>query len=489
MFWSGVDVPQGDTKQSFLQSLGVTFSKSPSSVRVIVVGGGLSGQIVADALQSFGFDVSVLEGRGHRSGGRIDTRTNLVPGLWAEAGPEFLSPAHNILRWHINHLGLSLLETSGMEDAPFTPIVEGGDFDYQAIAKEMLLVKEMLIREAEKYHFTKELEGSEIEALDDDTLWSFIESLDISTTAKKFLETHFEFENGIDPREIGLLPYLLLVKSHGPGFFENLEQFRLAGGMSNLTSKLESRLANRIRRGAKVSRITFDGKLARCILEKTTGSVEAESFQGEEIILTTPPRLWNDGELFGIQLQKKHIPQMGDAIKVLISVPAEFAIPTGILPSAFLERNSLVQAIWEGGIGTVINKRILTVMCGGSSAEKMLRMHKSEIIAQIIREISVFCPQFNQLGLAERDFFFKDWGRKKLTGCGYGCPKPYELTDYRPELMSMIPSNLILCGEWESPEMWGYMEGAVRSALSAVLRICHKYGATIPDFLTVRMVI
>lgn len=119
----------------------------------------------------------------------------------------------------------------------------------------------------------------------------------------------------------------------------------------------------------------------------------------------------------------------------------------------------------------------------------MLTMKKGDIVSQIIKEISLFCSHFDQLGLPEKDFFFKDWGRKKLTGCGYGCPRPYELTDYRPELMSAIPPNLHLAGEWESPEMWGYMEGAVRSALNAVLRICHKYGAVIPKDLSDRMVV
>ena len=489
MFWSGVEVPQEGTSSSFLQSLGVSFKHTPSNIKIVVVGGGLTGLIVADALRSLGFDVTVLEGRGHRYGGRIDTKTNLVAGLWAEAGPEFLSPAHKFLIWHIKNLGLGLLETSGMEESPFTPIVAGGDLDYAVVSREVLKVKNALVKRSQKYTFSPDFKGEEIEALDDDTLWSLIEGLNLEAKAEKFLQTHFEFENGIDPRKIGLLPYLLLVKSHGLGFFENLEKYRLDGGMSRLTSILEIRLSGLIQRGAKIARIECLEGSSSCILEKSPGELEPRVIQGHEVILTVPPRLWLGGKLFGVSLTSELIPQMGDAIKVLIKVPSDFHIPTGILPSAFLERDSLVQAIWEGGMGNVKSKRILTIMCGGSAAERMLKMQKSKIISQLISEIGRFCPEFNGLGLSEKDFYIKDWGRRTLTGCGYGCPGPYEFTDYRPDLLSQIPPNLHLSGEWESPEMWGYMEGAIRSALSAVLKICFKYGAYIPNTLLDLMVL
>jgi len=489
MFWSGVEVPQGVSSESLLQSLGVRFKKAPSNITVVVIGGGLSGLISADALKSLGFDVIVLEGRGHRYGGRIDTKTNLVSGLWAEAGPEFLSPAHRLLIWHINNMGLDLLETSGMEESPFTPIVAGGSLDCTFLSKEVLIVKKALTQRSLMHEFSPNFNGGEIEALDDDTLWSLVEELDLSENTEKFLQAHFEFENGIDPRRIGLLPYLVLVKSHGSGFFENLEKYRLNGGMSRLTSILEKRLSGLIQRGAKINRIECQDGLSRCILEKSTGELEQRVIPGHEIILTIPPRLWIGGKLFGVTLTSELIPQMGDAIKVLIKVPSGFHIPTGILPSAFLERDSLVQAVWEGGIGDVKSKRILTIMCGGSSAERMLKMRKDELIIQIISEISKFCPEFSDLGLSEQEFYFKDWGRIKLTGCGYGCPGPYEFTDYRPELLRLTPNNLHLSGEWESSEMWGYMEGAVRSALNAVLKICFKHGAYIPKILQDLMVV
>lgn len=114
-------------------------------------------------------------------------------------------------------------------------------------------------------------------------------------------------------------------------------------------------------------------------------------------------------------------------------------------------------------------------------------MNQREAASLILAEISRYLPSVQSIDF-HGNFYFKDWGRKILTGCGYGCPAPYELTDFRPELMGLLPENLYLCGEWNSVEMWGYMEGAIRSALTAVLKICQMQGATIPDSLHDEMV-
>lgn len=485
MFWHGVEVPsqtcQGiANKSSFLETLGVRFRNKPNNVSIAIVGGGLAGLIAAYEAKSLGFRVQVLEGRAHRTGGRIQTRTDFVPGVWAEAGPEFLSPAHTILLWYLKRFKLELLETEDMVHSPFTPILPDDRIDQTSIEIDSSLLKKALLEESKRL---SKLSAEDMEKLDQDTLWEFIEDQNFPEISNRYFETHFEFENGVNPRKTGLLPYLSLVRCHKDGFFENLERYRIDGGLSQLIQNLESELIGKISKRSHVKRIVKE-RTFQIIQHVVTKDETSTYFHA--VVVTVPPSLWNNGELFNLSLPSDLMPQMGNSIKVLIKVPKEVRIETGILPSSFLNQESLVQAIWESGMGTHPHHKIITVMCGGSAAERLSRMNQDDAIALILHEVSQYYPTIKLVSEKE-NFYFKAWGKKTLTRCGYGCPAPYELTDYRVELEGLLPEKLYLCGEWNSWEMWGYMEGAVRSALTAVLEICRKYDADIPYPLLSRM--
>jgi monoamine oxidase len=449
--------------------MGVRFKNAPSDTTVLVVGAGLCGLVAAYELEKLGFNVKVFEGRTNRIGGRTKTLTNLVNGLHVDVGPEFISPAHTILRQYIHTFGLKLDEVQGMDESPFTPIIKvGGGYD-NSFLDELLDVKRALIDAA--HNLTP--------ANDGENLWAFIQRLNLSERANRFLETHFEFENGESPKKISLLAYLYLIKSHGDGFFENLEKYRLHGGMASLTNSLEaSLLEGTIQRGFRIKRIL--GSICHFDPTEPGGNFQ---MGGDEIICTIPPRLWENGKLFGLSIDPDIIPQMGDTLKITLKTPSECNIPTGILEGSFLDSTNLLQAIWEGGMGEVKNHRILTIMCGGSSAEKILQMKKADLITLIKTELSPYITGFSGISIKDDDCLIIDWRRKSLTGCGYGCPGPYELTEYRAELKKQLPSWLTVAGEWESPEMWGYMEGAVRSALIAARDVAERHGATIPKTL------
>jgi len=488
MFWDGVDVQIGSSNAhselSILKTLGVKFRISPTRVKLAVIGGGIAGLVAGLEARRLGFDVTILEGRSHRVGGRIHTVNYLASGLWAESGPEFISPSHHFLKWYIERYKLSLLKTEGMEDSPFTPILDCDGIDHERIRYQSNCLKELLIKEANGLSSCPSIYCDEMKSFDSDSLWKFIEKTTKDPITRRYLETHFEFENGINPRKIGLLPYLLLVKGHGEGFFENLELYRLNGGLSQLTNSIKHNVCDLVSSNSLVKRITHERKFSIQVASGKRTEVLSDKF--DSIILTVPPRLWEHGELFDMHLPSSLVPQMGDSIKVMIKVPIDIKIETGILPSSFLAMNTLVQAIWESGIGTNTGARILTVMCGGGAAEQLARMTQAEAIDALKREIGIYIPRLTNID--NRNFHFKDWGKRKLTRCGYGCPAPHELTYFRPQLESLLPNNLHVCGDWNSWEMWGYMEGAIRSALTTVLKICRDYGAEIPKSLTERMV-
>ena len=83
----------------------------PARADVVVVGAGLAGLAAAITLVRAGVDVAVLEAR-ERVGGRVLTlRAPFADGLFAEAGPEFISPGHEALRGWLRGYGVPSRES------------------------------------------------------------------------------------------------------------------------------------------------------------------------------------------------------------------------------------------------------------------------------------------------------------------------------------------------------------------------------------------
>src|SRR5688572_12141004 len=95
------------------------FSQNPSDSnvggqdgrrKVVVIGAGLAGLAAAYELDSFGYDVLVLEAR-MRAGGRVQTlREPFSDGLYAEAGAMSVSDVDKVTLDYIKKFDLSLLE-------------------------------------------------------------------------------------------------------------------------------------------------------------------------------------------------------------------------------------------------------------------------------------------------------------------------------------------------------------------------------------------
>ncbi|HZS02124.1 MAG TPA: FAD-dependent oxidoreductase [Chloroflexota bacterium] len=81
-------------------------SSPPPRADVVVVGAGLAGLAAAVTLARRGVDLALLEAR-PRVGGRVLTlRAPFADGLFAEAGPEFISPGHRVLRAWLRAYGV-----------------------------------------------------------------------------------------------------------------------------------------------------------------------------------------------------------------------------------------------------------------------------------------------------------------------------------------------------------------------------------------------
>lgn len=74
--------------------------------RVIVVGAGLAGLVAAYELDRAGHDVTVFEARDEPGGRARTIRAPFADGLFAEAGPARIPPAHDLTLGYADHFGL-----------------------------------------------------------------------------------------------------------------------------------------------------------------------------------------------------------------------------------------------------------------------------------------------------------------------------------------------------------------------------------------------
>src|SRR5438445_8460216 len=92
-----------------------TSAKSGSPPRVAIVGAGIAGLSAAHVLAKSGIAADVYES-GARAGGRILTLQNMVaPGLYTEAGGEFIDTAHADMFSLAREFGLEIKDAFGAD--------------------------------------------------------------------------------------------------------------------------------------------------------------------------------------------------------------------------------------------------------------------------------------------------------------------------------------------------------------------------------------
>src|SRR5438874_2430884 len=98
----------GSSEQPIHATTALPTTPPPATADVVVVGGGLAGLAAAVTLVRGGVDVALREARDRVGGGVLTLRAPFADGLFAEAGPEFISPGHEALRGWLHEYGVPI---------------------------------------------------------------------------------------------------------------------------------------------------------------------------------------------------------------------------------------------------------------------------------------------------------------------------------------------------------------------------------------------
>jgi monoamine oxidase len=420
---------------------------------VIVVGAGLAGLRCATDLVAAGHDVVVLESR-DRVGGRVHSH-RFADGQWCERGAEFVCTAHTEVLALAARLGLQLNDVrTGRSDGARLLDIGGRPTPFSlhhSLGPDLQRWHDALVALAGRVDSDSPTTGDDADDLDARSLHDLITDVGLSLVARVAVGRYIRTEYMLGPDEVSQLMAAWMTGLHlrsGDG----LEAHRIAGGNDQLATGLAAPLADRIRLGAAVSRVSSD--------DGTVTLRNGEVLHADHIVATVPlpvlGRIWDrmPPELSAIAY--------GIGGKVSVHVGRRIWQDYGRDGCVLTER--AWGELWETSDDQPGDAGVLTALLSSHDGAAMLSL--PECGDRVVAEMDRIFPGL--AGLVD-ERVQTDWTNDPNSLGTYACFGTGQLVPAWPVLRARH-GRLLLAGE--HTDVWaGYMEGALRSGARAAATI------------------
>ena len=491
-------------------------------LRVAVVGGGFGGLMAARWLGQSGFDVTVFEAR-NQVGGRVLSNPTFSKGRITEEGAELIGSFHTTWLELAREYGLAMIsrmspELYDQERLALRLRLGGKDIsmdEFFKLEKEMRKrVLEPMARDASQI-----LDPSQpwlqpaLRVQDLMTVASALTSrYGVSPSEPVWKMLQFKLVNDeVAPLEkMNYLGLLCKVRA-GQGirfrfedpedkktplmrYWDELEIFRCADGCQTLARKIAEEIQSKefqTKYGAKI-RLYLSAAVTNIDLSQAKGpGVELWSkkvkdqrqeklvdgkpdvTRYEYVILATPPSVWLDLLVSPPPWHPKNeigVMGMDPAIKFLADVKERFWIKRGAAPYG---GSSTLGQIWEGTdnqtrivLGKVPDSRgglievkqgiVLSVFAG-----PILPGPRVPNPTECMKELTSLYPDGYTRNLNK--ILFSNWPAEPFIKTGYASPRLGEIFGISQKLNQPFHDLLFFAGEHTRMDLFGYMEGALRS--------------------------
>jgi monoamine oxidase len=444
-----------------------------SGRRVIVVGGGFAGLVAAHELCAAGCAVTLVEARS-RTGGRVLTFGDFVPGRVVEGGGELIGSNHPCWIHYAERFGLEFLDIVEPEEAEFPIVLRGERLAADAVDalyEEMDAALTQMNALAEPIDADSPWTSADAHVLDARTTADWVAKLEVSELCKAGIAAQLEADNGAPLERQSLLANLAQVKGGGlDRYWTDSEVWRCKGGNQQLAAALQQAFTaagGTLLLGARVKRIDQTGATVRVTLTDGT------ALDGDDVVLATPPTTWDAIE-FAPALPPALGPQLSVNTKYLMHVKGRFWEAAGLAADGLTD--GPIGWTWDATHGQAGDGgACLTAFSGGRGAETVRAWPAAERDARFRTEYGRLFPDVEANFVAAR---FMDWPSDPLTRGGYSIPAPGQVTSCGPQLRNG-QGRLHFAGEHCSHAFPGYMEGALASGAAVARRIAAKDGIAI----------
>jgi monoamine oxidase len=444
----------------------------PTSVDVVVVGGGVSGLVTARRIAQKGRSVLVVEAR-DRVGGRVLNHT-LKSGATIESGGAFIGPTQDRIAALAAELGVpTFLEyDTGKSVYNSSGLLGRQEYD-GTVPPDPLILADAGVLQYQLDQWASEIDVSapwshpRAKEWDSQTLGQYIRDTAVN---KDGIETLIECWTqpgfGADPDQLSLLYVIWYTACSGDednkGTFERnsntkdgAQERRFVGGSQLLPLRMASQLGSRVALDAAVSRIDQTGTGA--VVHTARGSVKAQ-----RVVVAVPPELARQ-ITFSPALPARHKAlfehmNMGDLMKCDAVYDKPFWRDAGL--SGFgISDHGAVRAAFDNSPANG-SPGVLLAFVGGSTWKQY---GLQTLAARRAAVLQGFSEMFGSQALTPIEYVEHDWTKEQWTrGAPVAIMGPGTLTSWGSQIR--VPHGRIHWAGTETSTYWtGYMDGAVRA--------------------------
>ena len=430
--------------------------------RVCVIGAGFAGLACAHELAAAGYDVTVVEAR-ERTGGRVLSRRDFIPGKSVEAGGELIGSNHPLWLAYAKKFGLTMLEITEeeglcplrFEGKLLTETEQGALYEELQPALQAINAQAISVVADEPWLTPG---AAELDAL---SAAEALAALKASPAADRELRRQLAADNGAALERQSWLGNLAVVKGGGlEKYWTDSEVLRCSGGNQQLAQKLADAIGGgRVRLGVPAVRI-----------DATAGGVvvklaDLTRIEADWAVVAVPPNVWRK-IAFDPPLPHELAPQMGVAVKYLAALDRAFWRETGQTPDALTD--GPVSETWDSTNGQPKGEGVcLTAFSGGPAAEACRAFGRDGRAEKYAKEMTALWPEFEK---HFQKYLFMDWPADEWTGGSYSFPAPGEIVTVAPKLREGC-GRVQFAGEHLCSPFVGFMEGALQSGVATAKRI------------------
>jgi monoamine oxidase len=450
----------------------------PSSVDVVVVGGGISGLVAARDVRRAGHSVLVLEAR-DRVGGRV-LNHKLSDGSVVESGGAFVGPTQDHILALAKSLGVKTFKEYADGKNVYVSSKTGKQEYTGTIPPDPLILPDAAVLQTRIDQMSTEVPVDAPWTADKAAEWDAI-SVDqwlrentVNPDVRNLILCYLQPAFGSDGLDMSLLFFLWYIATAGnesnAGTFERssstadgAQDSRFVGGSQLVPLKLAQNLGSRVALGAPVRRITQSSD--HVVVQTDRGSVRAK-----RVIVAAPPAQVLDIDWYPLMPAKREQLLQRMPMGALMKCDAVYETPfwrakglSGMgLNDSGAVRVSFDNSPSDAAVG------VLLAFVGGSTWAKYGSMSAS---ARKQAVLEGFAAIVGDEALHPIEYVEHDWTQERWTkGSPVALQVPGAITAYGPTIRQ--PFRRVHWAGTETATYWaGYMDGAVRAGERAAKEV------------------
>ncbi len=495
--------PKSNSRREFLESsaamLALTALPTADFARllanrrepIVILGAGAAGLAAAYTLHKLKVPYLVFEANDHSRTGRVHTQENFnASGQFCELGAELIDSNHSTISQLCREFDLQLEHLTHEEPGTEAALFFYGDQSYRPtdlvagikpLQQELSAIFNRINPHGLDFTFeNRDQLPAEAQHFDDLSLADFLDQqTDTPKWIRQLIKSAYCGEFGLDPEQQSCLNLLTTLDfapidgdrapktvEHNSGFAlygDSDEAWRVQGGNSRLLKSMQTELGP-LNYAHRLVQIEDDGRRLRCHFARP-GQATVR-VRAQQVICTLPFSVLR--EIPGVTELQLHpakqasIQQLGygTCSKIMLGFHQRYWRPA---TSGSYYMDTQAQTFWETSRRQAGAGGIMTNFLGGTVGAQAGAGAVQSSLRELARLDAKAALHFDAAAVS-----VANWAQQPFAQGAYSCLKPGQFLRFNGAAeRTELKGRLLFAGEHTSPEFPGFLEGALRSGITA----------------------